>query len=160
MMISVMIKKKNSAILLLMFLLSACSGPDTELPPGYRIFSIPIFLESDVNNKIKERLEERDIPFEVSEQGHIHYSAINQAEVLGIIRDIRFNGEIRSDYFEMMVVSSKISRDLFAAAFDEEGILYRVEASDISEGYFVFYWNQTYGAKVDVIRQRVNMTLE
>ena len=143
----------RSSILFLSLSLSACS--DDLLPPGDR--GGEIMLENEHKNMLLiNRLEGEDIPYELSSQGWIKYMLADQAKVMGIIRSINYAEGLRDDVFESEIINDNEMKSEYISEFVRSGIQYHL-GSHLGNEYI--FWKQTDGPKVDVIRQRINVSL-
>ena len=107
-------------------------------------------------NRAIELLRDKNIPYEINSKGFIVYLLRNQAEVLGIIRDVKYNGVLSDNIFESEIMRSDNQKNKYISAFTENNIPYMLEPLF---GELYLHWPQTYGPEVDIIVQKINIEL-
>ena len=128
----------------------ACSKDG--LPAGTRGGGFSM-ADKNKHDQVINALKERKIPYEVNSRGMTIYMLDNQAEVLGIIRDVQFEGELDPNYFESEILQTKELKEMYIEEFRHASIPYQLDSFDGNEHIF---WSQTHGPKVDQIRQKIN----
>lgn len=132
-------------------MLLGCSK--TELPPGPRGDGF-ILGDRDKQAQVIRVLEDRSIPYKINSRGFVIYMLENEAEVLGIIREIEFSGRLNPNHFESEILFSKEIKSIYVKEFKKSSIPYHI---DVMAGDEYIYWSQIYGPKVDRIRQKINL---
>ena len=133
--------------------LLACSAKEDGLPEtGARGGGFGL-VQDQTYEQIIERFKEKDIPYEVNSRGFTIYMLKDQAEVLGIIRDVQNGGVLKPNSLESEILHTKSIKALYIKMFEEAGIPYFI---DTTFGYERIVWRQLYGPEVDRIRQWIN----
>ena len=131
--------------------LSGCSNDS--LPPGDRAGGV-MFSDSVLREKMLSAFEENNIPVEIDQRGFVNFLLKDQSKVLGIIRDIKFGGDLNSNYYESVVVHSEKVKNKYVFEFEKQKIPFDIIKYD---GEDQISWSQKYGPEVDKIQQKINM---
>lgn len=143
-------KKVNFLTISLALFLFACSKDG--LPSGARGGGFNL-ADKNKHDQVINVLKERKIPYEVNSRGMTIYMLDNQAEVLGIIREVQYEGELDPNYFESEILQTEDLKEMYLEEFQQASIPYQLDSFDGKDHIF---WSQTYGPKVDKIRQKIN----
>lgn len=143
-------------LMLLIMVTSACTEP--ELPPGgrTRIFPVATEAQRDIALSIMRR---EGIPYVISTRGdteYVVYNTHNMAQVLGIVRTVRYGSDLNPSIWESTVLVDNEMRVMYEHAFIEANIPYSISEY---HGVMQIEWNQIFGPQVDQIRQNVDQTV-
>lgn len=142
---------KNVLIAYLFLFLVGCSSEG--LPPGDRAGGIKFSKESE-REKVISMFEEKEIPYEFDDRGFVNYLLKDQAQVLGIVRNVKYGERLSPTYFESEILPNEDIKKLYIEEFKKASIPYQL---DTHSGDQHIFWRQTYGPQVDLIRQKINM---
>lgn len=129
-----------------------CSCSKEGLPAGTRGGGFNL-ADKNKHDQVINILKGRKIPYEINSRGMTIYMLDNQAEVLGIIREVQYGGELDSNYFESETLQSEELKAMYLEEFRQASIPYQLDSFDGKEHIF---WSQIYGPQVDEIRQKIN----
>lgn len=137
------------SISLLMSVFS-CSDNDPQLRIPAAGFKID---DKEMHELVLAELKNRNIPY-VAEDGGILYFAQNEAEVLGIKREIEYGKELNKNHWESLPLIDQFEQEKYERAFKNSGIPYKIRHHQ--GGVVSIDWRQTFGPKVDELRQKMS----
>lgn len=137
-----------------------CKEKESDLTSGLSAYGFKMANLSERSDVLK-KMEEESIPYKINERGFITYRLINQAAVLGIVRDVAHKGKIDRNYLESIDIANDEIMDRYIYEFNVNNIPYSTNEDfvNLNTSARMIFWSQSYGKKVDLIRQKINLQL-
>lgn len=107
-------------------------------------------------NAVINELKKEGIPFQVDDRGFVNYLLTDQAKVDGIQRTILYGPSLDQNHFESIVLVNDYERKKYEKGFSESGIPYSIVTY---QGQALIEYSQSYGPKVDLIKQQLDIEI-